>query len=234
MAWIAPPILLLSAAIIARKLTWREHPALLLFLVSEAWIQVLMSYGWMRRDVAILIQLVVASTFLLGEMVRLNRIPLRPQTMAMIAALALAVCALHAGSQPWTQDYKLSLFRSDARIARAVEALCILAFRWKVPALERRDQSRITRVYSVGVAAWLVVEAIQGAFVRGGIGMALLPYTPQRWVWVGLVTYCGVIGAAVGTALAMTIGSPGRKHAAKDTKGRTRTGLIEMDRRSAA
>lgn len=229
MAWIAPPALLLSAALIASKLTWRGQPALMAFLLAESGIQIAMSCGWMVREWAILLQLVVASTWLLGEMVAINNIPLHPRTMALIASLAIAACALHAGSQPWTIDYRLSLFRSDVRIARAVEAASILVFRWMVPAFARQEQTRINKAYTIGVTAWLIVEAVQGAFVRGGLGVAILSYTPQRWVWVGLVSYAGVIAAAVGTALAMWVQLPGRKHSAIDARrGKAVVGRIEQ------
>lgn len=229
LVWCLPPVKAASALLIARKLTWTRQPALLCFLVTEVWVELLTLQHWLTREYAILAQL-IAGAFLLAEMARLNRIPLHPRVQASVSVIAAAVCCFLVGSCPWTMDYQFSLLRSDLRIARAAAAIAIVAYRWRYPAFEHHAESRRNRVYRFGVTAWLITEAIQGAYVKGGLLMWLLPYTPERWTWVGISTCSAVLVVVVATALAMHEVAPGRKHAAKTPKGLTRTGLIESER----
>lgn len=232
MEYLSPLVMGASAILIVRKMSWRWHPALWAFLLTQTWIEALTSARWMARDYSILIQTLAVGA-LLAELARIRRANLPRNAQASIAAALLAVCACHAGAHPWTLDYRLSLFRCDIRLAAAVMAWAIMLYRWRYPALESHGESRRHRIYGVGVTAWLTVSAVSGSFVRGGIGSSLLPYTPQRWQIVAVLSYAALMAVVIAMAAALNWGASGRKRAAKTPKGLTRTGLIQSDGRAA-
>jgi hypothetical protein len=227
--YISPLVMGASAIMIIRKMSWRWHPALWCFLVTQTWLEALTSARWMVRDYSILIQ-VLALGALLAEMARIKRANLPRNAQASIAGALLVACVFHVGAHHWTVDYQLSLFRCDVRLAAAAMAWAIMLYRWIYPALESHGESRRHRVYGVGVTAWLTVSAVSGSFVRGGIGFSLLPYTPQRWQLIGLLSYAALMTTVTAMAVALNWGSSGRKRAAKTPKGLTKTGLIESER----
>lgn len=202
LTWISPPLQIAAAALIVRRLRWSRQPALLAFILAYAWTMASMLWGWIPREGAIFGQL-LAGAALLHEMARLARVNLTPRAQSVIAGAAMIFAAFHAGLMPWTAAYQISLFRADMRMARALAAVAITFYRWRHPALEHHAESRRNRVYRMGVTAWLCIEAVQGSFIRGGLGNWLLGYTPERWVWVGIVTSAAALVTVLATAIGM-------------------------------
>ncbi len=227
--WAFPGVQALGAFLIGRKLTWRCHPALVTFLLIQCYASLFTSLGWTVRYAVICIQLLALSALLL-EMEKLSRGPLHRRVKASLAGLVISACAFHAASIPWDLDYQLSLFRSDFRIAAAAAAVSITVYRWRRPALETHAECRRHRIYRVGVTMWLVISAVSGSFVQGGIGVRLWAYTPWRWSLISCATYGALIAVVIALSVALNSSAPGRKHAAKRCDGKTVTGLLETER----
>lgn len=217
-----PAVQLIGAVLICRRISWRNHPALIGYLGSEAAWQILALCGFTLPPLAAAIQL-AARTAVVLEVLTFARIHLDRDVRGTAIGIALAACAFAAGTNTGlTVRQELYLFRQYYHLVLCATILAAVIRRWRWPMLECARH----RIYRLGMAAWLLVIALAGTFVRGGLGYYLLPYDRATWEAVNLATYGAllVITGAMAAAMAWTL--PRRR--------RVVAAVVRIDRRRAA
>jgi hypothetical protein len=220
-----PVVVVAGAGLVIHKFSWREYPALIAWMSLAVFVQGL-TYGrpyppWMAPISCAFLGMSVC------EVTRCSRFwatkARRYFAFAVAVLLAIVPVAIAHGLT-WSQ--RAFLFRSWFFLEAFGTLAFMVVYRLLHPVLEcQRHQ-----VYRVGMMLWIGVSAMTGAFVNGGLGYRLLPYTRHRYELIGGVAYWATMITVGGMAAAMTASAPGRKRAAKTPQGLTRTGLIEMER----
>jgi hypothetical protein len=207
---VLPAVQLLGAVLICRRISWRNHPALIGYLGSEAAWQVLALCSFTLPPLAAAVQLAIRTAVVL-EVLSFARVRLEPEVRGAAIGIAMAACALAAGATTGlTAQQEMYLFRQYYHLILCATILAAVIRRAQWPMLECGRH----KVYRLGMAAWLLVVALAGTFVRGGIGYYLLPYERATWEAVNLATYATLI-VIVGTmAVAMACSMPLRKRTA--------------------
>lgn len=181
---------------------WRSHPALLAYLASDA-LGALLGALWPAASLWYMPVWVVVRTWVVYEIALLGRtaMPNKPWRLAVIAA---ALCCFAARVTPdLTVVQHIYLARSYYHLALAGAIAAVVWYRWRRPILEcaRHKACRL------GVAAWLLVIAGAGCFVKGGLGYRLFPYTRHTWELVNTAVYSLLLlvicGLVVGMSRAM-------------------------------
>jgi hypothetical protein len=220
-----PVVVAAGAGLVIHKFSWREYPALIAWMSLAVFVQGL-TYGrpypaWMAPIACAFLGCAVCEVRWCSRF--LTTKAQRNFFCAMAVLLALAP-AVGTHGLTWTQ--RAFLFRSYFFLEAFGVLAVLVVYRLVRPVLEcQRHQ-----VYRIGMMLWIGVSAVTGAFVNGGIGYRLLPYTRARYQLIGTVAYWAMMATVGGMAIAMWVSAPGRKRAAKTPKGLTRTGLIESGR----
>jgi hypothetical protein len=218
-----------GAWIVLRRFSWRAYPALLLWMLWEVAMQTA-TFGFRDLPASLILVQDGVCAAAICEVIRQSRLGIRLDIQIRVFLCAMAAAKILSTLPDLTTVQSWYLFRSYFLWAAFGTLFAITLLRWRRPVLERKA----TQIYRLGATAWIGVLAVSGSFVKGGIGYEIFPYTMATWKAAHAAT-CAVIALTVIVmASAMYRSVPGKKRAAKDTQGRTRTGLIEMERRGAA
>jgi hypothetical protein len=219
-----PVVELTGAGIICRRIAGK-CPALIALLISEAAWQ-LTSLLYYVPSVCVPVQLLIRSA-LVFEVLELSRIHVRCEARGAAVGLAIAASALATGAtKGLTSMQTLYLFRQHYHLILCGTLLAVVIRRWWRPILECTRYRR----YRLGAAAWLLVIAVAGTFVVGGLGYRVAPYTLNTWRMVGLATYGALIVVVAGLAAAMGSAAPRRRSAAQAQR---QTSARAVERRAA-
>jgi hypothetical protein len=218
-----------GAWIVLRRFSFREFPALLLWMLCEVACQVATLDSRSLPGVALIVRSGVCAAAIC-EVVWVSRLDVRLDIQIRVFLAVVAGAKILASIPELTTVQSWYLFRSYFLWAAFLALGGISLLRWRRPVLERSA----TRIYRLGATAWVFTLAVSGSFVKGGLGYKILPYTKQTWMALHTATCLVIAVTVIVMATAMYRSVPGRKKAAKDTQGRTRTGLIVMERRGAA
>jgi|GEM_PF-5851238 len=216
-----PAVLAGSAGFIAIRNPWRRYPALFswslltAFFVGATWGH--QPYPtWIMIAAAILLPLQVRESLVCRRI----SVSWRFFGVALAGAVVLSA-AMGYPARSW------NVARSYYQLSAMAVMIGATFYRLRHPVLEsRRDLA-----YGIGMTLWLSVKAPASTFVRGGLGTLAFPAVSRDAVEA--CCYWLLMTCIVGMALAMFAKTPGRKRAAKTPKGKTVTGVIEMERRTA-
>lgn len=214
-----------GAGIVLRRFSRREYPALMLWMLWEVMLQTA-TFGYRDLPAAMMIAQDGICAAVICEVIRTSRLTVQIGTQIRVFVAVIAGAKILSTVPHLTEIQSAYLFRSYFLWAAAVVLLTITLIRWWRPVLERKAD----RIYRVGTTAWIFCLAVAGSFVKGGIGYQLFPRTMGTWQAVHAATCIVVSGTVLAMSAAMYLSVPGRKRAAKTPKGKTKTGLIEMER----
>lgn len=194
-----PTVEVLAAWAISRRVSWRKHPALITYLLTEALWQPLAWLGVPVEPWSRLIQVAIR-TAAVFEVLRYSRVDVKRRWALCAAGVAVFAAALAGMTAPQT----LYLARSYYQVMLAAVLAAVAVRRWWSPMLEPRRH----HACRLGLAAWLAVIAVSGSFVRGGLGYRFAPHTREVWGWVDVLTYAALVLVVVAMAVAMVAGAP--------------------------
>lgn len=183
-----PVVQLAGVAMVGRRISWRKHPALIAYLVSEALGTLLISaFPSLKTLWTCCVQIPVRTAVVL-EVLTFARMPVKVPSLAVAGSLGL--CAFAATLAPELKLIeKLYLFRQYYHLVLFAALLSVVIRRAIRPVLECARH----RVYRLGVTAWLGVIAAASTFVNGGVGFRWVSHTPKTWGAVNTVTYGSLI-----------------------------------------
>jgi len=217
-----PAVLAGSAGFIAIRNPWRRYPALFSWALLTAFF---VGVTWGNQPYPKWIM--IAAAVLLPLQVRESLICRRISVSWRAFGLALAGAVVFSAALGWPAR-SWNVARGYYQLSAMAVMICATIHRLRHPMIEsRRDLA-----YGLGMTLWLFVKAPASTFVKGGLGTWLFPAVGRDAVEVSC--YWLLMACVVGMALAMVAKGPGRKHAAKNTRGRTVTGLIELQKGRAA
>lgn len=206
-----PLIELLAAIVIMRRMSWKAHPALIGYLISEFLTRILSLPNY-NLVLAFTLIRIVARTAVVFEVLKFARVPVPPEVRGPAVGMALAASAFAAGAtRGLSVGQQTALFNQYYHLLLCVALLSIAVRRWIMPKLECRRH----RVYRVGMAAWLAVVAWASCFVRGGVAYLLVPYKAETWHRADYTTCVALIIVVSTMAGAMVRSMPKRKTPAK-------------------
>lgn len=217
LSYALPIILIACAGIIARRFTWRKHPALLAYLHCAAIRQAIRC--WIPIPAPFVALDAAARTAALLEVCRYARVPV-PRWAAPAACGAAIGLSAAAHGLTWTEH--VYLWWSYYHIALAGGFGAVALYRWRHPILECRRHA----VVRVGLACWIGIIALAGACVRGGLLYRLLPH------YVGLLAGSTAALAVIVPIMTwrMLRAAPRRKVAAKAKQARAAWRPVEVRR----
>jgi hypothetical protein len=216
--------ILAGAWIVLRRFSWREFPALLTWMLWEVAMQTA-TFGFRDLPGVMLIVQDGICAAAICEVIRMSRLNVRLDVQIRVFLCALAGAKILASIPELTTVQGWYLFRSYFLWAAFVVLAAISIARWRRPVLERRA----VQIYRAGATVWVFVLAVSGMFVKSGLGYQLFPYTMRTWMAVHVATCAAISMTVIVMAAAMYRSVPGRRRAAKDARGKTRTGLIQLE-----
>jgi hypothetical protein len=222
-----PAVQLAGGVIISRRISWRAHPAFIAYLASEFLVRLLILADY-NLVLAFTLLRIVVRTAVVFEVLAFARIQISREARGRAVGLSLAASAFAAGCpQGLILGEKTALFNQYYHLVLCAALLVVVILRWAVPisghkakriyqlALVPLRECRRHTVYRLGIAAWLLVVAAAGCFVRGGLGYRLLPYNRSTWAAVDLATYSALLLVVGAMTLAMWLTLPRRRAAAR-------------------
>lgn len=222
-----PAVQVIGAGLIISRVTWRHHPALITWLLSEVFFQALTFGGSPAPHWTILAKTAILSAVCV-EVLQYSRIAVGREAKGLAIGAALVTAAFLSGIPvSMTVMQRAYLFRSYFLLAPAAVLIGAALVRAVWPVLECRRH----KAYRIGAALWIAEVAISGAFVKGGVGYRLLPYTRHTWDVVNLATYAALIVTVTAMSLAIRLSVSPRKRAAQAK--RVEAGNVVEFRRSA-
>lgn len=211
---------ILCGVLILRAYTFERHPALLTLLGSTAFWVILRALGIPTVEVSFPLQLVFYVWAAL-ETLRYFRVSIPRSTLGLIFGAMLVVTAFAAGLTPFhgsqSQQLALRLWRSYFLVLLCLGYFSALIYRWaKPPARPKRRvievaQCRRHQLYRYAFGAWLLVIALAGTFVHGGLGYRVLPFSSDTAEVIGTWTYIAMLGVVSTVTAALLEWLPRRK-----------------------
>jgi uncharacterized membrane protein len=225
--YVTPAVQLGAVVLISRRISWRSHPALIAYLVSEVAVRLLLFVDY---DLVLPFTLlrVVIRTAVVFEVLAFARFNINPEARARCVGLVLAFCALLAAcSSELTPRQQTALFNQYYHLALCAALLAAVARRLAWPMLEAKRH----RVYRYGIAAWLLVLAIASTFVKSGLAYRVFEYSRSTWAVANTAVYASLIIVVAVMAWFMVRALP-KKQPAKVNK-RARLDNVQQIRRIA-
>lgn len=194
-----PVVQVIGAGVIMSRIPWRDLPALTSLMCSEAFFQGLSFGGVPLPSWALWVRVMVIAA-VSAEVLAYARVEVSRELRGRAVALALATAAFLASLAPGlTPMQRVYLFRSYFLLAPCAVIVGAAIVRHINPVLEPKR----VRAYRLGAVAWILNLTIAGAFVKGGLGYRILPYTLGTWQTVNLASYAALILTVSGMSLAM-------------------------------
>lgn len=220
-----PAVQIIGALVISRRISWRQHPALIAYLASEGLWRLAELAGipaWaLPLQLAIQIGIRTAATF---EVFAYARLAIPARLRGALVGLALSASAFLAGASSGTPAQRMLLFRQHYLAVLCIALVALVTWRLARPVLECARH----RIYRLGLAAWIGVMACAGTFVRGGWGYKILPYSREMWQAVELLTYGALVTTIAVMTAAMVAALPRRRAVAAVAVQRRK--VVEMVR----
>jgi hypothetical protein len=189
------------------RIHYRRYRMLLLYLTVEATSQIITitSCNWwiiawaasqpFRMTVR---AAVVFEVFHLG-CIQMSRVE-KYWAAAWAAGVSLQCCAVGLYFERLSPLQSFDLFRMWFHLILAAALVGLTAYIWRHPILENRDH----RVYRLAMTANMVRMFVGAAFVKGGFGYMIFPYTRHTWQVVDRLSWITMMVLVIALAWGMT------------------------------
>lgn len=196
-----PAVQLVGAVLVGRRISWRKHPALIAYLVSEALGTLLVTaFPSLKPYWTCGVQIPVRTAVVL-EVLTFARMAVERPVPAICSALGLSIGAAALAHQTRLEQLYLARQYYLLILCAALVAVVIRRAIWPVLECARH------RIYRLGITAWLGVIAIAGTFVKNGLAYRVFPYDKTTWEAASIATYA-VLTVVVGAMCLAMVNLP--------------------------